>query len=90
MPTGLGAPHALAFAALLAVVLGGVSDAKAGEPPFGRFDVRTVFYISKSDDHNRVDYGIHLDESGSSHLVSVRLQDVRKPAARAAAMLQAG
>jgi len=29
-------------------------------------------------------YGIHLDESGSSHLVSVRLEDIRKPAARAA------
>jgi chromosome segregation protein len=29
-------------------------------------------------------YGIHLDESGSSHLVSVRLQDIRKPVARAA------
>ncbi|MHB8587701.1 MAG: chromosome segregation SMC family protein [Candidatus Dormibacteraceae bacterium] len=27
-------------------------------------------------------YGIHLDESGSSHLVSVRLEDIRKPAAR--------
>jgi chromosome segregation protein len=35
-------------------------------------------------------YGIHLDESGSSHLVSVRLDDVRKPAARAASTLQAG
>jgi chromosome segregation protein len=35
-------------------------------------------------------YGIHLDESGSSHLVSVRLEDVRKPAARAATTLQAG
>jgi chromosome segregation protein len=29
-------------------------------------------------------YGIHLDESGSSHLVSVRLEDIRKPIARAA------
>jgi chromosome segregation protein len=35
-------------------------------------------------------YGIHLDESGSSHLVSVRLEDVRKPAARAASTMQAG
>jgi len=25
-------------------------------------------------------YGIHLDESGASHLVSVRLEDIRKPA----------
>jgi chromosome segregation protein len=29
-------------------------------------------------------YGIHLDESGSSHLVSVRLEDIRKPVAHAA------
>ncbi|HEV2415039.1 MAG TPA: AAA family ATPase, partial [Candidatus Dormibacteraeota bacterium] len=35
-------------------------------------------------------YGIHLDESGSSHLVSVRLEDIRKPAARAASTKQAG
>jgi len=27
-------------------------------------------------------YGIHLDESGTSHIVSVRLEDVRKPSAR--------
>ena len=35
-------------------------------------------------------YGVHLDESGSSHLVSVRLDDVRKPASRAATSAQAG
>jgi chromosome segregation protein len=29
-------------------------------------------------------YGIHLDESGASHMVSVRLEDIRKPSARAA------
>ena len=29
---------------------------------FGPRDVRTVFHIAKSDDHNRVDYGIRLDE----------------------------
>jgi chromosome segregation protein len=34
-------------------------------------------------------YGIHLDESGSSHLVSVKLDDVRHPAARAANTVQA-
>ena len=33
-------------------------------------------------------YGIHLDESGSSHLVSVRLDDIRKPAATAASTKQ--
>ena len=35
-------------------------------------------------------YGIHLDESGSSHLVSVRLEDIRRPATRAATTAQAG
>ena len=28
---------------------------------FGPHDVPTIFFIDKSDDHNRVDYGIHLD-----------------------------
>jgi hypothetical protein len=40
-----------------------VTDARAEEPTFQRFDIPTVFYISKSDDHNRVDYGIRLDEN---------------------------
>jgi len=35
-------------------------------------------------------YGVHLDESGSSHLVSVRLDDIRKPASRSASTAQAG
>jgi chromosome segregation protein len=35
-------------------------------------------------------YGIHLDESGVSHIVSVRLEDIRKPATRAATAAQAG
>lgn len=30
-------------------------------PSFGPFDVQTVFFINKSDDHNRVDYGMRLD-----------------------------
>jgi chromosome segregation protein len=35
-------------------------------------------------------YGIHLDESGSSNLVSVRLEDIRKPVARTASAAHAG
>jgi hypothetical protein len=62
MPIRPGALHTGFFGAFLVASLAGVSDARAGQPPFGRFDVRTVFFISKSDDHNRVDYGIHLDE----------------------------
>jgi hypothetical protein len=38
------------------------TSSHADEVPFGRFDVPTVFFISKSDDHNRVDYGMRLDE----------------------------
>jgi hypothetical protein len=38
------------------------SNAQAEEPKFQRFDIETVFYISKSDDRNRVDFGIRLDE----------------------------
>ena len=30
-------------------------------PPFGPFDVQTAFYISKSNDRDRVDYGMRLD-----------------------------
>jgi Domain of unknown function (DUF4833) len=32
------------------------------EPPFGPFDVQTVFYIDKSNDKDRVDYGMRLDQ----------------------------
>src|SRR5580765_3183518 len=36
-------------------------DAAAQDPVFGPYDVPTTFFINKSDDHNRVDYGIRLD-----------------------------
>mgnify|MGYP000974783451 CR=1 FL=1 len=35
--------------------------ANADEPAFGPNDVPTAFFINKSDDHNRVDYGVRLD-----------------------------
>ena len=44
----------------LAIVLACAGDARATEIPFGTNDIPTVFFISKSDDHNRVDYGIRL------------------------------
>lgn len=37
--------------------------ALAAYPPFGPNDVATVFFISKSDDHNRVDYWMRLDKN---------------------------
>lgn len=48
---------ALAGLALLAA--GGV--AAATDRRVGPHDVATIFYVSKSDDRNRVDYGVHLD-----------------------------
>jgi len=47
--------------ALLGASFLGASIAWAEPPASTPFDIPTVFYISKSDDHNRVDYGIHLD-----------------------------
>ncbi len=38
----------------------GASPARADEPHFGPHDISTTFFISKSDDHNRVDYGMRL------------------------------
>jgi chromosome segregation protein len=53
-----------------------------------QFLVITHNHVTMS--HASTLYGIHLDESGSSHLVSVRLEDIRKPASRAATTAQAG
>jgi len=39
------------------------SAALAAYPPFGANDIQTVFFISKSDDHNRVDYWMRLDKN---------------------------
>ena len=49
--------------ALLWVVAGALvaPAAKAAYPAFGPNDVPTAFFISKSDDHNRVDYWMRLD-----------------------------
>ena len=45
-----------------------------------QFLVITHNHVTMS--HASTLYGIHLDESGTSHLVSVRLEDVRKPGVR--------
>lgn len=47
--------------ATLAVAVALTPAAAHADPEFGAHDVRTVFFISKSDDRNRVDYGVHLD-----------------------------
>ena len=38
------------------------NDDKNLRPPFGPFDVQTVFYIAKSNDKDHVDYGMRLDQ----------------------------
>ena len=51
-----------ALGALVAFAsLAPASTAQAGEIPIGPHDVATTFFINKSDDTNRVDYGIRLD-----------------------------
>jgi hypothetical protein len=54
----------------LAVLIAGAAlspsrPARAAEMAFGPYDVPTVFFIAKSDDRNRVDYGIRLDATCS-------------------------
>lgn len=39
-----------------------LNDDRNLNPPFGPFDVQTVFYISKSNDSDHVDYGMRLDQ----------------------------
>lgn len=47
----------------LALVALGIASVAHADVQFERHDVPTIFFIDKSDDHNRVDYGIHLDTS---------------------------
>ncbi len=53
--------HALLAAAIGFGLLAAPAPARADEIRVGPHDVATVFFISKSDDHNRVEYGIRLD-----------------------------
>ncbi|MEQ8454828.1 MAG: DUF4833 domain-containing protein [Sandaracinaceae bacterium] len=54
---------ASAVGTLLFVLLSGLAFVATAHatPSFGSHDVRTVFHIAKSDDRNRVDYGVHLN-----------------------------
>jgi uncharacterized protein DUF4833 len=49
----------IAFVAVIAPA----TPARASEITFGSHDIQTTFFISKSDDKNRVDYAMRLDES---------------------------
>lgn len=47
----------------IALALLAVATVAHADVQFERHDVATIFFIDKSDDRNRVDYGIHLDTS---------------------------
>jgi len=47
--------------AIFGLLGAGAGLAWAGIPTFGAQDIETVFFIAKSDDKNRVDYGLRLD-----------------------------
>lgn len=45
------------------IAIGLASSAAYATPSIGASDVATLFYVAKSDDRNRVDYGVRLDAS---------------------------
>ena len=47
---------------LVALVLLVVASIAHADPRLGAHDLPTLFYVAKSDDRNRVDYGVRLDE----------------------------
>lgn len=49
--------------AAFALALASFASAALADVAFGPHDVPTIFFISKSDDRNRVDYGIRLNAS---------------------------
>jgi hypothetical protein len=51
------------MAACAALAILAPADSMADDPQFGQHDVPTVFFISKSDDGSRVDYGMRLNEN---------------------------
>jgi hypothetical protein len=65
MPQASPKNRGIAIAAGLVALLT-AATAQAVFPAFGANDVPTVFFISKSDGANRVDYGIHLDATCSA------------------------
>lgn len=49
------------FVFAVAVVMTSAGDTRADTISFGSHDVETVFFVTKSSDRNRVDYGIRLN-----------------------------
>lgn len=55
-------PRLLGLSLVAGTLTGAPRSARAREPRFGANDLETLFFISKSDDRNRVDYGMRLDD----------------------------
>jgi hypothetical protein len=55
------APRSVTLGLIGFASLAAPTSARASEPSFGANDLQTVFFIAKSDDKNRVDYGMRLD-----------------------------
>jgi len=55
--------EASVLATVLATVLAFFVAPALARVTFGANDVQTIFFISKSDDRNRVDYGVRLDDA---------------------------
>lgn len=56
-----GSARGIGLIAAGVVALSATPVAARGVPVFGPHDVQTVFFIDKTDDHNRVDYALRLD-----------------------------
>ena len=55
-------PLRIRIARIGLIILTLSATARADQPRFGVHDIPTAFFISKSDDHNRVDYGMRLTD----------------------------
>ncbi len=53
------------IAVVIALTLAAMASIASATPRIGRSDVPTLFYVAKSDDRNRVDYGVRLDAACS-------------------------
>ncbi|HNN93214.1 MAG TPA: DUF4833 domain-containing protein [Pseudomonadota bacterium] len=58
---GLGWGRVVGFVVGGMLAIGAGRAEARGVPSFGPHDVQTVFFIDKTDDHNRVDYALRLD-----------------------------
>lgn len=59
---GSGLSRAFVLAGCLLILVSVVRGVRADYPQFGPYDVRSAFYVSKSENQNQVHYAVRLDE----------------------------